>query len=51
MMRGEFDDHLQWPFKGEAKVQLINQTDGGEHVEWVVESANVKGIEEKGVGD
>ena len=33
MMRGEFDDHLQWPFRGEIKIQLINQRDGGEHME------------------
>ena len=33
MMRGEFDNHLQWPFRGEVKVQLINQRDGGEHME------------------
>ena len=32
-MRGEFDDHLQWPFRREVKVQLINQRDGGEHME------------------
>ena len=34
MMRGEFDNHLQWPFKGVVKVQLINQREGGDHVEW-----------------
>ena len=33
MMRGEFDDSLQWPFRGEVKVQLINQRDGGKHLE------------------
>ena len=33
VMRGEFDDHLQWPFRREVKVQLINQRDGGEHME------------------
>ena len=42
IMRGEFDDRLQWPFKGEVKVQLINQRDGGEHVEKTVVSANGK---------
>ena len=42
MMRGEFDDRLQWPFKGEVKVQLINQRDGREHVEKTVVSANGK---------
>ena len=40
MMRGEFDDHLQWPFRGEVKVQLINQRDGGEHMERKVMKKN-----------
>ena len=26
MMKGEYDDELSWPFKGEIKVKLINQT-------------------------
>ena len=34
MMRGEFDDHLKWPFKGKFQVHLINQKEGGEHVQW-----------------
>ena len=25
LMRGEFDDHLRWPFQGQVTVQLINQ--------------------------
>ena len=33
MMKGEFDSHLQWPFKGEITVQLVNQKVGGEHYE------------------
>ena len=33
MMKGEFDSHLQWPFKGEITVQLVNQKEGGEHYE------------------
>ena len=31
IMKGEFDLHLQWPFKGEITVRLVNQKDGGEH--------------------
>ena len=42
MMRGEFDDHLQWPFKGVIKVQLINQREGGDHVEETVVSEGCK---------
>ena len=34
MKRGEFDDHLKWPFKGKIQIHLINQRKGGEHVEW-----------------
>ena len=33
MMRGEFDDHIQWPFKRVVRIQLINQREDGEHVE------------------
>ena len=33
MMKGEFDSHLQWPFKGEITVQLDNQKEGGKHYE------------------
>ena len=41
MMKGEFDSHLQWPFKGEVKVQLVNQREGGEYLEkMIVEKAD-----------
>ena len=30
MMKGEFDSHLKWPFKGEITVELVNQKEGGE---------------------
>ena len=33
IVKGEFDSHLQWPFKGEITVQLVNQKEGGEHYE------------------
>ena len=33
MMKGEFDDHLKWPFRGEITVQLVNQKEGGENIE------------------
>ena len=25
LMRGEFDDHLKWPFRGHVVIQLCNQ--------------------------
>lgn len=31
MMRGEFDDHLKWPFRGIINVQLVDQEGGEEH--------------------
>ena len=33
MMKGEFDSHLKWPFKGEITVELVNQKEGGEKCE------------------
>ncbi len=29
MMKGEFDSKLQWPFKGEITVELVNHKQGG----------------------
>ena len=31
LMRGEFDDHLQWPFRGDIPVQLLNQLEDKDH--------------------
>ena len=31
LMRGEFDDHLKWPFRGDITVQLLNQLGEMEH--------------------
>ena len=33
MMKGEFDPHLKWPFKGEITVELVNQKEGGKKCE------------------
>ena len=33
MMRGEYDDNLKWPFKGEIRVQLLNQRGDKWHFE------------------
>ena len=40
MMKGEFDSHLQWPFKGDITVQLVNQKDGGEHHQYYLVEAS-----------
>jgi TNF receptor-associated factor 4 len=31
MMRGEYDESLKWPFRGDVTVQLLNQLGGGGH--------------------
>ena len=33
MLKGEFDFHLKWPFKGEITVELVNQKEGGKKCE------------------
>ena len=30
LMNGEFDDQLEWPFKGDITIQLLNQQEDGE---------------------
>ena len=37
MMRGPYDNHLQWPFKGKVIVRLLNQCDDGDqyHYDYV----------------
>ena len=36
MMRGVYDDNLKWPFKGEVRVQLLNQRGDKGHIEKVL---------------
>ena len=31
-MRGEFDDRLKWPFRGDITIQLLNQERDEGHV-------------------
>ena len=33
VLKGEFDSHLKWPFKGEITVELVNQKKGGKNYE------------------
>ena len=35
MMKGPYDDHLQWPFKGKVIIQLLNQLGDHHHYEFV----------------
>ena len=32
-MKGQFDDHLKWPFRGEITIQIVNQDGDHHHVE------------------
>ena len=34
LMRGEYDDRLVWPFRGNITVQLVNQSSDQKHQEW-----------------
>ena len=33
LMKGIFDDHLKWPFRGEITIQIVNQDGDHHHVE------------------
>ncbi len=32
LMRGEFDEHLKWPFRGKVTFQLLNQQEDNKHL-------------------
>ena len=32
LMRGEFDDHLKWPFRGHVTVAMLNQLEDNNHI-------------------
>ena len=34
LMRGECDDRLAWPFRGNITIQLVNQSSDQKHQEW-----------------
>ena len=36
LMQGEFDDQLQWPFRGSVTIQLLNQLWGEGHSEYTI---------------
>ena len=37
LMRGDFDDHLKWPFLCDITIQLLNQEDDEQHHERILE--------------
>ena len=36
MMRGPFDNHLKWPFRGFITIHLVNQAGDNDHVENII---------------
>ena len=34
LMRGEYDDRLVWPFRGDITIEIINQISNREHVDY-----------------
>ena len=36
LMKGQFDDHLKWPFIGELTIQVVNQDGDHDHVEMTI---------------
>ena len=36
LMKGQFDDHLKWPFRGEITIQIVNQDGNHDHVEGTI---------------
>ena len=36
LMKGQFDDHLKWPFRGEITIQIVNQDGDHDHVEGTI---------------
>ena len=35
-MKGQFDVHLKWPFRGDITIQIVNQDGDHHHVEWTI---------------
>ena len=36
LMRGEFDDQLKWPFRGNVTIIMMNQEEDTNHVTWII---------------
>ena len=39
LMKGEFDDQLEWPFRGDITIQLLNQEGESEHFTKIIHGA------------
>ena len=36
LMKGSYDDHLTWPFRGNITIQIVNQAGDHDHIEWTI---------------
>ena len=36
LQKGQFDDHLKWPFRGEIAIQIVNQAGDHDHLEYSI---------------
>ena len=36
LMKGLYDDHLKWPFRGNITIQIVNQAGDHDHIEWTI---------------
>ena len=36
LMRGSYDDHLKWPFRGNITIQIVNQAGDHDHIEMII---------------
>ena len=48
LLKGEFDDHLKWPFRGEITVQLVDQEGEEKHYCYTIPYANKTSDEHAG---
>ena len=44
LMRGEFDDHLKWPFRGHVTVAMLNQLEDNKHTTKTIPFTNTTDI-------
>ena len=40
LMRGDFDDHLKWPFRGSVTVAMLNQLEDDSHTTYTIRFTN-----------
>ena len=48
LMRGEHDDKLTWPFRGDITIQLVNQNKDQDHVKEIVHFTDENGAATSG---